>query len=741
MEQIVKIQGIIYSNAATGFYILRAVPVDRSASDKNITVKGTFPGVTLGPGLKVKFNGGKYEEHPTYGQQYHAAVCEVLPEKGRIGIITYLSTHVPSVGPITAAKLYDAFGDDLVQILETEPTKILELEFLTSTQAKMITEEWRHSSESRTVAIFLTDLGLTASQIKSVYTVFGGNTKAVINSNPYRLYECPGVGFQTADSAARRFGIDVDDPRRVCAMILFILDELSRSEGHTYCTSQQILDHIGKMFRRNNIEPFSHGEYLSESAMYVALQQLQDDNLILSVNDHIFLMAYWQCESGSAECLAEIIKQEPYPLGNLQDTIGRFESNRKLTLSEEQQKAFSLLDRSRVCVISGYPGTGKTLLMSAFVYLFEEHNLNYVLLSPTGIAAKRLSQLTGRPASTIHRALGYGRDGTWEFGSGNKYYVDAVIVDETSMLDCVTFYHLLSALPSSVILILVGDSAQLPSVGAGYVLHNLMESGHIPHVSLTQIYRQEGESDIIRAAHSILASEDVDISFHQDSEFIFLNYEKDKIIDEVCKATTLMKGRHMNFQVMAPMYDGDLGINNFNRRLREVLNPDFMTGKATKLKHGTCDLYEGDRVMVIRNDYDRMIFNGDVGKVHRISIKEDKVEIRIFNWFDAETSPPRYVDKIFTFNIDETRSLIKVAYACSIHRSQGQEFDYVLIPITMQYGPMLYKNLIYTAITRAKRKVLIFGDPKAFTYAVKNDRQTVRNSQLTTFISEFMTTN
>jgi exodeoxyribonuclease V alpha subunit len=237
-------------------------------------------------------------------------------------------------------------------------------------------------------------------------------------------------------------------------------------------------------------------------------------------------------------------------------------------------------------------------------------------------------------------------------------------------------------------------------------------------------------------AHSILAGDQIDTTFDRESDFVFLPYVLDDVIEEIKVLTMKMMDKGANFQVIAPMYDGDLGVNNLNRSLREVLNTRFTGGRATKLKHGACDLYEGDRVMIVKNDYDRMVFNGDVGKVQKISIRDDEVEVKVFDWFDQDSSVPRYVDKVFTFKVEEARHILRVAYACTVHKVQGQEFDYVLTPMTMKYGIMLYRNLLYTAITRAKKKVFILGDSKAFSYAVGNDRETVRNSALSELISK-----
>ncbi len=733
MEEITaKISGITFSNRSTGFYVLRA-----SSDSGIVTVRGSFPGVAVAIGLRAKFV-GKWEEHATYGRQLAAVSCEIIPEKNRTGIVTYLQANVPSIGPITAARLFEALGEQLIDILENDPEKIREVDFLQERQADAIISEWKQASDNRTAAVFLTDLGLNSHQVKSVISKYGvKDCKALVCADPYCLYKCDGVGFPTADVAARKVGVGPEDPRRVRAMVEFALSELASSEGHMFCSSSQILEYVSRrMFRSHALEPFPHGEYMSDSHFYSALSDLSASGSVVTDGTNIYLRQNWENESQAAGFLSKIVAQKPREFGDLDEVLRDFERKHGLSLSEEQKQSFFMMGLSRVCVVSGFPGTGKTLLISAFVHLFERFNLHYVLMSPTGIASKRLSQVTGRPASTIHRSLGFGHEGVWTHCSSNKFYVDAVIVDEMSMVDGSTFFHLVSALPPTTILIMVGDRAQLPSVGAGYVLNNLMACPDVPHVSLTRIYRQDKKSDIVSVAHSILHGIPVDTSFNSASEFVFMNYPKDQVLEEISKMASALKSKEKNFQVIAPMYDGDLGVNNLNRSLRSVLNSDFSAGKAGKLKSGSVDLYEGDRVMVVKNDYDRMIFNGEVGKIQRISAKQDEVDVKIFDWFDHEASVPRYVDKVFTFKIDEARSVLKVAYACTAHKVQGQEFDFVLMPMTMQYGIMLYRNLVYTALTRAKKKVFLFGDPKAFSFSVMNDRETVRNSRLKELVRE-----
>ena len=596
MEDLVcKVTAVVFVNRQSDFYIVKTL---LDGTSKPLTVRGSFPGINIDVGLKIRVK-GNYENNPTYGKQFNASTCEVMPELGKIGVVRYLTTHVKSVGPITAAKLYDAFGDALLDVLENEPEKLKDLKFLTKIQVSSIIDEWRSASSLRTSAIFLTDLGLNASQIKSAFSVFGSDIRKTIETDPYALCVCPGIGFTTADQAARHVGIGVDDPRRIKAMILFFIDDLSQSEGHVYVTSNHVLEHQRKAFKRYNIMPFSHGDYLSETSFYSEIVALKEHGAIVDSEHKIYLPRNWTHESEAAKQVTAIISSGGMDF-DVNKMISEFEASKKLTLSDDQRAAISLLKKSRVCVVSGYPGTGKTTMVSAFVHIFEQMNLDYALMSPTGIAAKRLSQVTNKPAYTIHRALGCDRDGQWEFNAANKYAVDAIIVDEMSMVDASTFYHLMTALLPTTIVIFVGDSAQLPSVGAGYVLHELIKCEHVPHVSLTSIYRQEGCSDIIEVAHTILRGDKVNTSFRKESEFLFFSMPADSVMSEISKLTSMMKDRGSNFQVIAPVYDGDLGVNSLNRNLRGVLNT---VKDASKIKCGETDMYEGDRVMVVRNDY------------------------------------------------------------------------------------------------------------------------------------------
>lgn len=730
MEEITaKISGITYSDKSTGFHILKVL-----ADGKTIVVKGSFFGSNVAIGLKVVFT-GEWIVHPKFGRQFDASKCQILQEKGRTGVLNYLISHVPSIGTITASKLYVAFGDDLLDILNNNPEKIEAVDFLTKKQIESILDEWRQSSDMRTVAIILSDLGMTASQIKSVYKKWGQETRKILDENPYRLTECEGVGFTTADHVARKLGIDCDDIKRVKAIILAVMYDLCNSEGHMYLLSNEIQQHSKKFFKRNNIEQLSHGPFLSDIGFYKGLDQLIKEKFLTSDDDRLYLANNWKNESESAKYVAKMVSNGPRDFGDLVEHLKEFEKENNLELATEQRDAYMMLDKSNIIVISGFPGSGKTTLTAAFVHLFEKSKIDYALMSPTGIAAKRVSQATGKQAATIHRSLGYKPDGTWEFHRSNIFHIDAVILDEASMSDTETFHNLISALDPSTTFIIVGDSNQLPSVGAGYVLNNLLNS-QVPHVYLKQIFRQAKQSDIILVAHQILMGDQVDTSFKKESEFVFLPYPKNSVVEEICNLTSKMKDKSCDFQVMAPMYAGSLGVDNLNRELRKVLNQDFAEETTASIKSGSTEWHEGDRVMVTKNNYEKMVYNGDVGKIQRISIRDDEVEIKIFSWFDTESPFPRYIDKIFTYKVEEVKKNFKVAYACSVHRTQGNSFDYVILPMSMEYGIMLYRNLVYTAITRARKKVFLFGDPAAFQLSIENNREISRNSNLSELINK-----
>lgn len=662
MEVSVKIVGIIFSNSSTGFHAIRVSGLEGDVK----TVTGAFPGVRLAPGLRVKFI-GQYNTHQKYGERFHASQCEVMVEAGRDGVVKYLITNVPTIGPATAAKLYGEFGDDLPRILSEEPEKIRALKYLRAEQINSILDEWAIASESRTISIFLSNVGFTGNQIRRVISHFGVTGLVDrIKKDPYILDQCPGISFITADSVAMHLGLNRDSTERVCSMLLYAMKSLGDQEGHTWFTPNQIKQHVSeKLFFKSTLAAFTHGAYLLDSQYFQAIDELCSNGKIVAHGGKLYRAAQWKFESGSASCLSERLQEIPHAFEGLESILEDFERSKNIQLSDQQKAAIHQLQKSHLVVVTGYPGTGKTLLISAFVHLFEKFNLRYILVSPTGIAAKRLCQMTGTPASTIHRAMGF-NGGTWMFNHSNRYGTDAVIVDECSMADSETFYRLVSALTSGTILVIVGDAEQLPSVGSGDVLRQLTMSPDIPNVKLTNIYRQEKLSDVVKVSHAMLRRESFDTTYRPESQVLFMDMSDDDALMQVCNLASFLKSKDLVFQVMAPMYKGDLGVDNLNAHLRQRMNPGYESLPFIDTMSGR--MYEGDRVMMVKNNYDKSIFNGDTGKIVRINRRDNVVQVKIFDWFDQTTSVPTYSDYVFDFTMDEAQFNLRVAYACTVHR-------------------------------------------------------------------------
>lgn len=657
-----RVSGITFSNETTSYYVIRLQP----KAGPMETIRGTFigPKIQVGSSLRVK---GNYESHPKYGRQLSVLEFEIIKEHNRDGIIRYLTNYVPSIGPVTAGKLFTLFGVELLEILEKTPDRIHEAQFLTKAQRDSILAEWSISSISRTLSVFLISLGLNSNQVKSVLSKFDlEKAENTIKENPYVLAQCAGIGFVTADSVAMNLGIDPDSPFRVMAIIEYAISDMIQSNGHVWVLSKDIRNHISdRIFKKSGIQSFSSGRYVPDHLYYKAISDLEKSDRIVFEGDKIYLKEDWVFETESANYVKEKLSVKPFEFKDIDGFLAEFQARKQITLAPEQLRAIDCLKESRFVVISGYPGTGKTLVTSAIVELFEKHNLTYSLMSPTGIAAKRMSQVTGRPAATIHRSLGY-KNHEWTFNARNKYMTDAVIVDESSMVDLSVFHKLISALPSSTILVMVGDAAQLPSVRNGDVLRSLHKSLSVPYVQLENIFRQGKTSDIVKVAHQMLRGESIDTSFQKGSEVLFINTNPDDVILEIKKLSALLKEKGSSFQIMAPVYDGDLGVNNLNCELRNVLNQEY--DENLKIKNGDSHFYEGDRVMVSKNNYDRMLFNGDTGKINKINIKTGEVEVKIFDWFDQDSTVNRYHDQTFVYKIDEFRSSFRIAYVTTVHR-------------------------------------------------------------------------
>jgi exodeoxyribonuclease V alpha subunit len=399
-----------------------------------------------------------------------------------------------------------------------------------------------------------------------------------------------------------------------------------------------------------------------------------------------------------------------------QEFLSDYEAFHAMKLSEAQKEAVEKLVTNRVLVLTGLPGTGKTTIVRAFVELFQKAGLSFALMAPTGIAAKKLSSVTGQQAFTVHRALRYNGE-VWGYNSQCKYSVGAVILDEASMVDQELFFRVLDALDPGTMLVIVGDDAQLPSVGPGSVLRELIQCPDIPTVRLTQIFRQSQESSIVTNSHRVNRGEVIEVG-SAESDFRFISVsEEAKIADLVVSMASKLKSKDANFQVLSPKYEGIVGVDNLNSRLQEVLNPPSSTSK--EFSRGNLRFRVGDRLMVIKNDYQLGVFNGDLGKLHRIT--RDCLEVVIYGGGED-------LDKIVSFPVGDVLIKLRLAYVVTVHRSQGSEFDTVILPVVKSQGRMLQRNLFYTAITRAKKKVWVLGDFSAVQKAIDNDKVVLRNT-------------
>lgn len=715
MEIQGQVRRILYHNNDSNFFVFTFE--DTSGAMRK--AKGNFTLEQPYPGMPVTLKGAW--ENSKYGETFGVTSIVNRGLNSTEGIEKYLMHYIPEIGPVSAKRIAEHFGPATLDILNATPERIEEVPRLNKIQKAKILEEWQKQSSYREVAINLLDMDLTDAVVKRIYAKWGQDAVTKIRENPYCLTQIRGVGFLTADKVALGLGVPADSPFRVAACLEFTLVEASQGPGHLFLDPKQMVQGLGKLVQKGALTEF--GRELGTADIKEALAHLKGEKIVTTDRGKIYLSHNLKFEEESAQMLAKFVGVHQ---SSLHDDIGQFideyESTNSIKFSEEQRKGIEALKDHKVLLITGLPGTGKTSLMKAIVQLLRNKRMDVQLLSPTGIAAKRLSSVVGLPASTIHRALGY-KGEMWVHNSKNKYIKDAIVVDEASMIDQQVLYHLLDALQESTILVIVGDYAQLPSVGAGNVLHDLIRSGCIEQVNLTQIFRQEEASDIILNSHRINAGIDPVISDKAGRDFNFIPHTSpEAIIDNILH---LVKGiqssgvKDVTFQVLSPKWKGDLGVTNLNNRIRELLNP-LENQREVTLKNGLV-LREGDRVMVTSNDYEKEIYNGETGTITQINSKESEIFIRIRDAHTTKTVPISY---------GEAPDLLNLAFCMTTHKSQGQEMDYIIFPFVKEFGIQLQKNLLYTAVTRAKKKVFILGDWVAIQKAVKNNEVSQRNTLL-----------
>ncbi len=723
-ERYIQIAGtvasLVYQNPENGYAVLRL-----DTPDGLITAVGTMPGLSPGESLLLT---GAWATHPSYGEQFKAEFAERRMPTGSDAIYAYLSSGViKNVGPAKARDIVEKFGDSALEIIENEPEKLSAVRGITSKSAQQMSNAFRRQVGLRRLIDFLSEYGLGPLVAVRLYKCYGDDAFPAVRDNPYiTADERFGADFFQADAMALELGFESDSAQRVEAAVLFELTH-NLTNGHTFLPFQKLLDATHQLIE---VDP---------EAIEDALCALVDSGYIVretvAGQDACYLEMYHEAETFVAERLFDMASNPINGPLNVDHLVSAVEQAYGISYARAQLKAVELAAKCRAMVLTGGPGTGKTTSVRGIISLFDMLGLKTVLCAPTGRAAKRMSELTGRVAATIHRLLGAGiGDGdrlVFEHDESNPLSAEAVIVDETSMVDILLMRALLAAMDRSCRLIMVGDADQLPSVGPGNVFSDIIRSDIVETIVLSEIFRQAGESGIVKNAHLINKGLLPDLA-EKSSDFFFLKRQSaEKTVETVIElcAERLPKNMHIHpsqIQVLSPTRKNKTGTENLNLCLQAALNPEVKHKKEKN--YGSTVFREGDKVMQIRNNYDIIwtgtdgfsggagVFNGDIGHIREID-------------FVHETLTVDYEDKLVTY-LFEQLSELEPAYALTVHKSQGSEYQAVILSCTPGAPQLLVRSVLYTAVTRAKEILIIVGDPAVFEAMVLNDRRQRRYSGL-----------
>lgn len=715
---------IIFKNEENGYVV-----AEIDTGNEDVVVVGYIPIINVGETMSFT---GSYIVHPIYGKQLQVISSKQIVPSTIEGIISYLGSGlIKGIGPKTAERIVEKFGKDSLDIIQYRPELLTQVNGIGEKKAGVIAESFEEQREIKEVMLFLQQYGVSTTYAMKIYKKYRDNTIEYIRENPYRLADdIVGIGFKMADNIAKKMGVDPKSPYRIMCGIKFVLTQYNL-EGNTFAKKDELIERTSSILTIDK-------ELVEDGITTLTINgEIHQENIDGEIA--VFPMPFYYAETGVCKKLIEIASVTFNDVDiNLDKTIERIEKENKISLAEKQKIAIKESVRNGVTVITGGPGTGKTTTVNTIIKLFEEMNLDIALAAPTGRAAKRLTETTGREAKTIHRLLEYSfaEDGVgmgFMRGGEDPLTADVIIIDEVSMIDILLMHHLLKAIMPGTRLILVGDVDQLPSVGPGNVLHDIIESGIIKVVRLTEIFRQAGESMIVVNAHKINKGLKPRLNAKGKDFFFISKKNQDDIlytIKELC-LKRLPNFYNCNpikdIQVLTPMKNSKVGTINLNRELQDILNPKSNMKKEKKI--GDRLFRVGDKVMQIKNNYNvkwksedglregEGVFNGDIGYVS--DIDEELKTLTVF--YDDE----KYVEYDFA-GLDE----IELAYSITIHKSQGSEFPIVVMPISWGPPMLLNRNLLYTAVTRAKKLVVLVGSEKYLYMMIKNKRDTDRNSGL-----------
>ena len=767
------LERIVYENPDTGYTVGRLSGRDHA---ELITVVGNLASINPGESLLLQ---GEWVDNAKYGRQFQIEKYETILPANVVGLRKYLGSGlIKGIGPKMAGLIVRKFGMDTMDVIENEPEKLARVPGIGRKRVQTIKEAWEAQREIKNVMLFLQSHDVSTAHAAKIYKTYGNDAIPIVTEDPYRLADdIYGIGFVTADTIAQKLGIDKDAPKRVQAGIKYVLSQKA-DDGHVFQRRAELIEACQTILEQETeaieqgisvlveeeeiINPSFTDLASSDEQMGVSepqdaygvsnqkeISEAHQEPPITDNHSAIYLVPFYYAELGVANQFLRLLASDQGHstaplLPNSIPSLTQLESEMGIRFASQQREAIHTAMTTRAMILTGGPGTGKTTTVVGMIRLFGAEGRRITLTAPTGRAAKRLSETTGSEAKTIHRLLEFSpQNNGFKRNRQNPLDTDVVIVDETSMVDLVLMNRLMQAIRPMTTVILIGDTDQLPSVGAGNVLRDLIDSQRIPVIQLTEIFRQAQESMIVTNAHRINKGDFPELTGDTDRNFFFMEEEDPDVITElICSVIADRLPRHYDYhpmddiQLLCPMRRGTLGTENLNQRLQEVLNPEHTTPVShhplEKSRFGV-QTYKrmsepagqfqtaggfriGDKVMQIRNNYDYDVFNGDIGRVVSIEHINKKVYIQ-------------FPDKQVAYDTADLGELV-LAYATTIHKAQGSEYPAVVIPLHTQHYLMLQRNLLYTGITRAKERVVIVGTKRALGICIRNNQVMERNSYL-----------